>query len=378
MRTRYLVGVLVFILTLVPPLAVGAQGGGVHVVQPGESLSGIARIYGVSASALANANGLPNPNYIYVGQRLNIPAGDDTTIHIVAAGDTLFGIALRYGVTPAQVAAANGLYDPGRIYIGQRLRIPAGALPTPLPTPTPQPTVTPTPAPCRCEEIVINGPAPHITVTNPVTVTGLAAGFEQTVVVAMLDGSGTQIGLTPASIVGPYGQQGAFTVALSFSQPANSQPGRIQVWSVSPRDGAIEHLASVSVQLQGVDLDALLEQLEAALRVTDRTALQRLMTNPFRWNAYKSISRVLTPAEAMEQLQRNWPATAAPRLDFSVDARRLLGQRVTFGPEILHVVYSPGWGTSGRDDTFWLMGAVAGRARWTGLIYVPRESIDYR
>ena len=54
-----------------PQLPVG--GPVCHIVRFGENLIGIARMYGVSSWAIAQANGLMNPNYIYAGQRLLIP-----------------------------------------------------------------------------------------------------------------------------------------------------------------------------------------------------------------------------------------------------------------------------------------------------------------
>ena len=45
----------------------------VHVVRRGEILSSIAARYGTTTQAIVRANGLPNPNYIYAGQRLAIP-----------------------------------------------------------------------------------------------------------------------------------------------------------------------------------------------------------------------------------------------------------------------------------------------------------------
>ena len=44
--------------------------------------------------------------------------------YVVQAGDTLFAIALRFGVTAAEIAAANGLSNPNLIFVGQRLVIP--------------------------------------------------------------------------------------------------------------------------------------------------------------------------------------------------------------------------------------------------------------
>jgi hypothetical protein len=218
-----------------------------------------------------------------------------------------------------------------------------------------------------------------MTVTSPVTVVGLGSGFEQTVVVAVLDAAGGRIGLAPATVVGEYGQQGTFTATVPFTLPANSQPGRIQVWSESPRDGAIEHLNSVTVMLQGLDLDPLLTELEKAVRAKDYAALEKLIGDRFRISFYKADGEVtLTLSEALAQLQQGYLGPGAAWLDFSVNARALLGDRVTFGPEVIHVVYSPGWGANQDDDAFLLIGDVRGRARWVGMLYVRHDLIDYR
>jgi len=117
------------VLALVLPPSVQAQGP-VHVVQRGETLAQIAWRYGTSVSAIMQANGLRNPNLIYVGQRLRIPTGGGSAtptggaIHVVQPGETLQSIALRYGTTAAAIASANGLRNPHLIYVGQRLRIP--------------------------------------------------------------------------------------------------------------------------------------------------------------------------------------------------------------------------------------------------------------
>ena len=47
--------------------------------------------------------------------------------HTVRPGETLFSIGRRYGVNPYAIAAANHLYNPNRIYIGQCLYIPASS-----------------------------------------------------------------------------------------------------------------------------------------------------------------------------------------------------------------------------------------------------------
>lgn len=153
-RLKFILVVVLLIALLVPTLpaaAAPAAQGGIHVVQRGENLSTIAQRYGVSMAALAQANGIGNPNLIYVGQRLTIPgvgssgsSGGGTAasggIHIVRAGENLSSIAARYGTSTAALARANAISNPNHIYVGQRLLISAGAAanaPAPAPAPAP-------------------------------------------------------------------------------------------------------------------------------------------------------------------------------------------------------------------------------------------------
>ena len=159
MRPRLLIKrmvlVTVLLALLLPALPAAAapdsQGGAVHVVQRGETLSQIARTYGVSMTALAQANGIRNPNFIYAGQRLTIPgaSGGNTGssgapasggVHVVRPGENLSTIAARYGTTVAALAQANGIANPNHIYVGQRLTIVSGAggaVVQPAPNPAP-------------------------------------------------------------------------------------------------------------------------------------------------------------------------------------------------------------------------------------------------
>ncbi len=77
---------------------------------------------------MAAANGLYNPNQIYIGQWLTIPQtsyyAPQARYHVVQYGETLSGIALYYGVSQASLMTVNGLYNPNYIYMGQRLLIP--------------------------------------------------------------------------------------------------------------------------------------------------------------------------------------------------------------------------------------------------------------
>jgi LysM repeat protein len=115
----------------------------VHIVQWGENLTNIAWRYGVTIQAIVQANGLYNANRIYAGQRLVIPGGGwapqpqpvNRCSYVVRYGDTLSGIAYRYGVSVNSIVRANNLVNPNRIYTGQHLAIPCGTPAPPAPAP---------------------------------------------------------------------------------------------------------------------------------------------------------------------------------------------------------------------------------------------------
>ncbi len=157
-------GLLVFSIGLgspigLQPAAAQASKKIVYVVQPGDTLPTIALRYGLTTNAVATANGLLNPNLIYVGQSLALPTATITAtatitpavaapiaqrLHIVQADETLFGLALQYGVSVEDFIEANQLAQAGFIVPGQALIVPRNAKTneagiaqqrTPLPTP---------------------------------------------------------------------------------------------------------------------------------------------------------------------------------------------------------------------------------------------------
>jgi LysM repeat protein len=149
-----------------------------YTVQLGDTLASIARRFGVSAAALQQANGVSNPDLIWVGQKLVIPVPGEAapaaaptqpasatasptgsapaaqaagttaasqtlapaptatpepttaplpqqTIHTVQAGETLSQIAKRYGVSVEALVSTNGLGSPDMIRAGMKLVIPS-------------------------------------------------------------------------------------------------------------------------------------------------------------------------------------------------------------------------------------------------------------
>ena len=92
-----------------------------YQVQSGDTLSGIARKYGTSVKSLRSMNGLSSrSSLIRVGQKLTVSGGASDRVHVVARGDTLSHIAIRYGVRLADLLRANGLSLGSLIQPGQR------------------------------------------------------------------------------------------------------------------------------------------------------------------------------------------------------------------------------------------------------------------
>ncbi|HSF85582.1 MAG TPA: LysM peptidoglycan-binding domain-containing M23 family metallopeptidase [Acidimicrobiia bacterium] len=111
-----------------------------HTVVPGDTVSAIAKEYGVSTRELVAANDLANPNLIVVGEILRIPGQD--VIHKVQTGETLSQIARKYGTTVAELAAANGIVNVNLIVTGSQLTVTgsaasSGSTPTAAPPPPP-------------------------------------------------------------------------------------------------------------------------------------------------------------------------------------------------------------------------------------------------
>ena len=176
-----------------------------YTVVRGDSLSGIASRFGTTTRNLMSINGITNANLIRAGQVLKLsadgvapaapapaapaptttapaapaPAAPATTYKVVA-GDSLSGIAARFGTTTRNLMALNGITDANRIRIGQVLTIAGAAAPaTPAPsTPAPTTPAPSTPAPTT--------PAPNASGTTSYTVvardtlSGIASRFGTT------------------------------------------------------------------------------------------------------------------------------------------------------------------------------------------------------
>ncbi|MET4159431.1 LysM domain-containing protein [Agromyces sp. PvR057] len=155
------------------------------VVAEGDTISGIAERYGLATAEVLAANGLGWSSLIFPGQRLALPgasapvapmpaAASDIRRHTVAAGDTISGIAERYGLSTRDVLSANGLGSSSLIFPGESIVLPStggapdGAAQSEAPAAAPEPPpAEPVPAepiaaePVAAEPVAVATPVPE-------------------------------------------------------------------------------------------------------------------------------------------------------------------------------------------------------------------------
>jgi LysM repeat protein len=141
---------------------------GEYVVVDGDTVSGVAERFGVATAEVLALNGLGWSSLIFPGQRLALPDGapaaaptpappspPEITKHVVAAGETVSGIAAAYGLDVASVLSANGLGPSSLIFPGESIVLPLSGAATASPAPSPEP-VAPS-APTDESHVVVAG-----------------------------------------------------------------------------------------------------------------------------------------------------------------------------------------------------------------------------
>jgi LysM repeat protein len=120
-----------------PVVAAGTTRRTFHVVRRGETISEIADEYGISQRELLDWNGLDSRGRIRAGQRIRVSAPEGRTVaqvapppvagvktHVVRRGETLKGLARRYGVSIQALREANGISEQEPLRAGIFLKIP--------------------------------------------------------------------------------------------------------------------------------------------------------------------------------------------------------------------------------------------------------------
>jgi LysM repeat protein len=124
---------ILLVVALILPGVTPAYANTIYVVQTGDTLYTISLKFNVTMTAIMEANGMTNPNLVYVGQQLIIPTTTTSTttsvatsgtVYVVQSGDTLNKISLKFNVSQAKIMGANGMTNPNIVYVGQRLMIP--------------------------------------------------------------------------------------------------------------------------------------------------------------------------------------------------------------------------------------------------------------
>ena len=224
-----------------PAVNAAAAFGCTYMVRPGDTLFRIAIRFGVSPFALASANGIQNINLIFVGMVLRVPcsgqpppfpppAPNICNIHIVQRGEWLNLIAARFGVSWQSIAAVNRLANPNLLFAGERLLIPC-----------------PSGNPARV--ITINHPVYGQLICSPVQVSGAVSvsPFEATLRGRVYNDQGIVVGENPVHVSAEMGRPGTFSGQITFdtSRVKPGTFGRVEAAYISPRDGSV--LASSSV-----------------------------------------------------------------------------------------------------------------------------------
>lgn len=213
-----------------------------HTVQPGETLGGIANRYSVDVATLMQLNHLTNANQLYAGQELLIsnqpeaatqePAATAEALvsvasaengiptignlYTVQAGETLYQIAMRFGLTVNDLVTANSLSDATLIYAGQTLIIPgASGEQTELELPAPVTDLHVTPL------MFVEGETGSVSLTTsqPATMTGTFLDQELHIV------SSTD-GLTHTLVVGipVFTEENVYPMSLTITAGVQTVP----------------------------------------------------------------------------------------------------------------------------------------------------------
>lgn len=107
-----------------------------YIVQNGDTLGGIANRFGITQKTILSANSIANADFLKPGQEILIPPITGV-LHKVTKGDTIASLAKKYEVDAQDILDFNHLADASAIAVDQTLMVPGGVIPEPAPVPQP-------------------------------------------------------------------------------------------------------------------------------------------------------------------------------------------------------------------------------------------------
>ena len=210
---------------LVPLPGMSQQSAVLHQVTEGDTLYRLAARYSVGLDMLAALNQLERPEILRVAQLIYVPA----FAYEIEQGDTLTGIARRFGVTVTDLIQANE-ERPG---FSLDLLYPGFRLVVPLPS---------------SANIAVYQPLPGARIAAGQELTGVARAFEATVLYQIRDAVNRAVTEERHFMT----EEGApafspFRVQLQFDAAPTTSSGTLMVYTRSAKDGSIQDLVSIPV-----------------------------------------------------------------------------------------------------------------------------------
>ncbi|OMP66776.1 LysM peptidoglycan-binding domain-containing protein [Domibacillus epiphyticus] len=259
----------------------------IYVVQSGDTIFQIARRFGTTAETITQANQLPNPNRLVVGQAIVIPIPG--RIHVVSPGESLWTIARQYGTTAQELARLNGLSPSVPLQVGRQLRIPAPVKTRAEFTGYIQPAAT------GYSENLLNSAreaAPHLTYFAPVSYN------------ARRDGSLEEPAIAPLQ---PIAEQNGVALMMDITNQENTQfsdeLGRILLNDEAVQQTFLDNISRIARESNFSDIHFDFEYL----RPEDREAYNRFLRRAKeRFSREgRTISTALAPKTSATQ-QGRW------------------------------------------------------------------------
>ncbi|TFH33239.1 MAG: LysM peptidoglycan-binding domain-containing protein, partial [Anaerolineales bacterium] len=130
-RLRLLLLILALGMMAIPVPAAGQEPGPIYTVQAGDTLSAIARRFGISQEALISANAIADPSRLFPGQALVLPGfpgiQGELALRTVELGETLTTLSRLYSVSPQDLARLNHMVRDDTAFVGQDMIVPVQA-----------------------------------------------------------------------------------------------------------------------------------------------------------------------------------------------------------------------------------------------------------